>query len=319
MNGGRTRTSDTVPPDRPHQRHGRGPGLAASTPVSVTSTPRPTRPASASTLHAPGQPGGDGGGHVRSGLRADGGPSSGRTGPRCRPKASRSLTVGRRSGINARGAGEYTLFVLGSRAASPVTTSSSHPRDPFFTLSEVEVGDCVEPSPASRWTRRAVLRGRLRRRPPRQVFERIPGASDTDQAAQERCGAIRNERIPPLGGPTGSPTGATASPAWSSAAAATRSRARSSTADHRGRGLRPPLLRWASRRTHQRATALPDEAPDQHEAPLGVEVAGEIADGHAVRPAANRVRAGMVDRGTRSRCRSTTARSGRRAGRGRGP
>ncbi len=201
VNGGSDEnTSDTVPPQTvPTSATVEGPALAASTPVSVTLDP--------ATLDQPRE-------HpftlranqagtvvVTSGQAFE--PTVALVGPNGSEVPTEGVALadgGAAVRINARGAGEYTLLVSGFSSGQSGYDLEFHPRDPFFTPSEVEVGDCVEPlagesmdSPSGFFV--VDCAGAHRG----QVFERIPGASDTDQAAQERCDAARNERIPLAG------------------------------------------------------------------------------------------------------------------------
>lgn len=102
--------------------------------------------------------------------------------------------------VQSRGAGEYSLLVSGFSSGQSGYDVAFRGGDPFVTPADVEVGDCVD-----------VLSGEQIESvsgffvvdcagPHRgQVFERIAGATETGQAAQERCDAARNQRIP-LGG-----------------------------------------------------------------------------------------------------------------------
>ncbi|MCB9373538.1 MAG: hypothetical protein H6518_12295 [Microthrixaceae bacterium] len=102
--------------------------------------------------------------------------------------------------VQARGAGDYALLVSGFASGQGGYDVEFRPADPFVTPSQVAVGDCVEPLEGESMESASGFfvvdcagahRG--------QVFERAAGATDTDQAAQERCDAARNQRVP-LGG-----------------------------------------------------------------------------------------------------------------------
>lgn len=102
--------------------------------------------------------------------------------------------------IHARGAGEYALLVSGFSSGQAGYDVEFRPSDTFVTPSQLAVGDCVEPLAGEEMESvsgffvvdcAGAHRG--------QVFERASGASDTGQAAQERCDTARNQRVP-LGG-----------------------------------------------------------------------------------------------------------------------
>ena len=102
--------------------------------------------------------------------------------------------------IHARGAGEYSLFVSGFSSGQSGYDAEFRAGDTFGTPSQVAVGDCVDPLDGEEMESvsgffvvdcATAHRG--------QVFLRDAGATDTDQAAQERCDAARNQRVP-LGG-----------------------------------------------------------------------------------------------------------------------
>lgn len=102
--------------------------------------------------------------------------------------------------VQARGAGDYELLVSGFSPGQTSYDVAFRRRDVFVTPSQVSVGDCVDPLDTEQMESvsgffvvgcAGAHRG--------QVFLRDAGATDTGQAAQERCDAARNQRVPLAG------------------------------------------------------------------------------------------------------------------------
>lgn len=102
--------------------------------------------------------------------------------------------------VQARGAGEYALLVSGFSSGQSGYDVEFRGGDPFVTPADVEVGDCVDALSGEQIESVSGFFVVDCAGPHRgQVFERIPGATESGQAAQERCDTARNERIPLAG------------------------------------------------------------------------------------------------------------------------
>lgn len=192
-------TADTVPPQTiPVSATVDAPALSGGRPVSVTLDP--------STLDRPRE-------HPLT-LRAnqtgtvtvtDGGfePVVALVGPNGSEVPTEGVALndgGAAVTVQARGAGEYSLLVSGFSSGQSGYDVEFRGGDPFVTPADVEVGDCVDALSGEQIESVSGFFVVDCAGPHRgQVFERIPGATESGQAAQERCDAARNERIPLAG------------------------------------------------------------------------------------------------------------------------
>lgn len=109
------------------------------------------------------------------------------------------LALGRRGAavaVSAPSAGEYSLLISGFSSVQTAYTVEFHADEAFLTPAQLAVGDCVNRLEGEDWRSVSGFFVIGCDQPHEgQVFEQVAGATESGQAAQERCDVARNEHI----------------------------------------------------------------------------------------------------------------------------